>query len=106
MDKTILGKRLKEARISKNYTQEQLAEEASISVEHMSALERGLKFPSIPLLVKISNILGVSTDTLLRDELESGKMYVYHEITEKMESLTPKQRITCVELLEVYIRSL
>ncbi len=106
MDKAVLGKRLKEARIEKGFTQEQIAEKASISVEYVSALERGLKLPSLSMFIELANILDVSADALLRDGLEAGKKYVYHDITAKLESLTPKQRITCIELIEVYIRSL
>lgn len=106
MDKIFLGKRIKEARINKGYTQEQLAEKVEIAIVYLSEIERGIKLPSLSLFVKLAKVLEVSTDSLLRDDLDTGKTFVYHEITTKLESLTPKQRIACVELVETYIRNL
>ncbi len=106
VDKTMLGKRIREARTAKNYTQEYVAEKAEMTVVYLSEIERGYKLPSLTMFVKIAEVLGVSTDSLLRDELDTGKTHVYHEITTKLESLTPKQRIAAVELLDTYIRNL
>ncbi len=102
----MLGKRIREARMSKSYTQEYVAEKVEITVVYLSEIERGNKLPSLTLFVKIAEVLGVSTDSLLRDKLDTGKTHIYHEITTKLDSLTPKQRIAVVELLDTYIRNL
>ncbi len=106
MDKTILGKRIKEARIARSFTQERLAEEAEITTIYISEIERGIKMPSLSLFVRLAKILQVSADSLLRDDLDASKTCVYNEITEKLENLTPKQRIACSELIDVYIKNL
>lgn len=106
MDKILLGKRIKEARISKGYTQEQLAKKVGTAIIYLSEIERGFKSPSLTMFVKLAEVLEVSADALLRDDLDTGKTFIYNQITTKLESLTPKQRIACVELIETYIRNL
>lgn len=106
MDKKALGKRIKEARSKKGFTQELLAERVEITVIYLSELERGVKLPSLPVFVSIAEALNVSMDSLLRDELDSGKDYIYNDITKKLDQLTPKQRTAAVDILDAYIRNL
>lgn len=106
MDNKALGKRIKEARTKKGYTQELLAEKLSITVTYLSELERGIKYPSLQIFVNIADTLNVSTDSLLRDELETGKNFIYNDITKKLDTLTPKQRIAVAEILDAYLRTL
>ena len=67
MNSEAVGKRIKSVRQSKGITQEQLAELAGLSPNHMSAIERGIKMPQLDSFVAICNALGVSADTLLID---------------------------------------
>ena len=60
-----IGLRIANRRKNLNFTQEQLAEKMDVSVQMISNLERGNKAIKIENLVKISNILGVSTDYIL-----------------------------------------
>lgn len=106
MDKVTLGKRLRQIRIQKGYTQQVLAQQADIGVVYLGEIERGLKMPSLNVFIKIVETLDVSADYVLRDELSSGSSYICNEITEKLESLSPKQRKMIVDILDVYINSL
>ena len=68
LDYTIIGERLKKARLAKNLTQEQLAEMVGISRQHMGAIEapnmnRGL---SIDLLLNIATVLEIEPYLLLK----------------------------------------
>lgn len=103
MDAASLGRRIREARRQKGYTQHALAEKADIGEVYLSEIERGLKMPSMNIFIKIVSALEVSADYVLRDELSSAKEYVFDEITEKLSSLTPKQRKTAVEILDAYM---
>ncbi|MFI3176282.1 MAG: helix-turn-helix transcriptional regulator [Eubacteriales bacterium] len=58
----------KRARIS----QEQLAEEIEVSRNYISAIERGVKTPSLETFIKISNVLGVSADILLEGLIDNA----------------------------------
>jgi len=106
LERVALGKRIRESRISKGYTQQDLAERAEIGVVYISEIERGIKMPSLNIFVKIVDALDVSADYVLRDELPSGKEYICTEITEKLLVLTPGQRKTASDILNAYLSSL
>ena len=106
MERATLGKRIRESRISKGYTQKDLADRAEIGVVYISEIERGIKMPSLHIFIKIVDALEVSADYVLRDELPSGKEYVCTEITEKLLVLTPRQRKAALDILNAYISSL
>lgn len=106
MDKLALGRKLREARQKKGYTQQALAEIADIGNVYLGEIERGLKMPSLNIFVKLIEALDISADYVLRDELTSGKEYIYDEITQKLKDLTPKQRKTATDLLDAYLRNL
>ena len=106
LDKIALGKKLREARQSKGYTQQALAEIADIGNVYLGEIERGSKMPSLNIFVKLIEALDVSADYILRDELTSGKEYIYDELTQKLINLTPKQRKTAADILDAYLRNL
>lgn len=106
MDKISMGRKIREARLKKGYTQQTLSEKANIGEMYLSEIERGIKMPSMNLFIKLITALDVSADYVLRDEVPSGKEFVYNEITQKMEGLTPKQRKAAADILDAYIRNL
>ena len=65
--KQLLGKRIKELRKLKGFTQESLSEKAGIDSKHLSRIECGVNFPSLDLLTKISDILGVEPYVLFQN---------------------------------------
>ncbi len=64
--KTQFGKRLREIRISKNLTQEKIAENIGIQPENYSRIENGLSFPKPENIVKLSEVLGVEIAELFQ----------------------------------------
>lgn len=106
MDKVELGRKIQEARKKMGYTQESLAEKADIGIMYLGEIERGVKMPSLKIFIKLITALDISADYVLRDELPSGKEYVFDEITKKLEDLTPKQRKAAVDILDAYIKNL
>lgn len=79
MDKNIdyaaLGKRIKEKRISKKLTQEQLGEICELSAAHIGHIERGTRILSVDVLFKIAQVLNVSVDYLLFDSVENDNIF-------------------------------
>ena len=59
------GNRIKEARKQAGYTQSQLAELLDVSVNHISALERGIYETRTDTLGKMAVVLGTTTDYLI-----------------------------------------
>lgn len=68
-----MGLRIKEKRKSLKLTQERIAEMLDISVKHFSEVERGLTGLSIENLIKLSNILDVSIDYIVKGEADKDK---------------------------------
>ena len=62
--KKLIGKRIKEIRKAKNLTQEKLAELIDIETGSLSAIESGRHYPSLPTLIKISEVLNIETKSL------------------------------------------
>lgn len=106
MDRIEIGRKIREARHQKGFTQGALAETAGIGETYISEIERGVKVPSLSLFVKIISALDISADFVLRDALPAGKELVYDEVTELLDGLTPKQRRAAIDILDAYVRSL
>lgn len=60
-----IGSKIKKARNENDITQQELAFDLNISVQHLSRIEHCKNFPSLDLLIRISKLLNVSTDYLL-----------------------------------------
>ncbi len=71
MDKAIInfGKRIQEARILRNITQDQLAEKCGVTSKHISAVERGTSAGSVILLLNICSYLQINPNTLFIDSI-------------------------------------
>ena len=106
MDKVELGAKIREVRKECGYTQEKLAEMADIGTMYLGEIERGEKMPSLKIFIQLIESMNVSADYILRNELTSGKEYVFDEITKKLEKLTPKQRKAARDILDAYINNL
>ncbi len=95
--KYLLGKRIKELRLRRKYTQEKLAEMSYIEIPSLSNIENGKNYPNFETLQKISDALNVRPfelfmfdyylpkekmieemmNSMQKDELLVQKMYKY-----------------------------
>ena len=67
----LLGNQIRKQRKLKKYTLEQLAERLEVSTTFIGQIERAKGIPSLETLVKIANVLEISTDTLLFGDLNT-----------------------------------
>ena len=81
----IFGSNVKTYRKRLKMTQEQLAEKMNVSIQMISNLERGNKAIKIENLIKLCEILGVSTDYIL---LGRGSKYNEVSLSNKIKSLS------------------
>jgi len=72
IDYESLGKRIKEARREKGYTQEQLANATGMSQQHIGNIETAANKLSLQALVDIANVLSITTDSLLQDSIDTS----------------------------------
>ncbi len=67
----ILADKIIALRKKNGWSQEQLASELGISRQSVSKWESGMSIPDLDKVIKLSALFGVSTDYLLKDELET-----------------------------------
>lgn len=60
------GKRVASLRVKRNLTQDQLADKAGLSIDTISAIERGRRWARLTTLHQLAKGLGTSTDELFR----------------------------------------
>ena len=66
----MLGENIRNLRKENKMSQEQLAEKLDVSRQSVSLWENGQTTPSMDNIIAIANIFGVSTDVLLKDNVE------------------------------------
>ena len=98
-----IGNEIKKGRISKDLTQEQLAEQLNISSVHLSNIERGKTKMGLELIVAISKILQISLDELLYSEngLPNQKTVINKKISELLNDCTPCEIMTIYDIIKV-----
>ena len=62
---TVFGQVLREQRISKELSQEELALAADVDRTFVSQMERGIRQPTITTLMKLASALGIQPSTLV-----------------------------------------
>ena len=67
--KNVLGKNLKYFRFRKHFSQADLAEKASISVNFLSNVERGNNFPLAGTLCSLAKALGIEVFELFKSDI-------------------------------------
>lgn len=102
-----MANRIKELREEQHMTQVRLSIELEVSQETISAYESGKHYPSIPSLIRLSEIFNTSCDYILglsdirSDSVWNGQDYTYNEnvIIETYRQLPRhKQELLCAYL--------
>lgn len=76
IDYASIGHKVKQIRMQKGITQEQLAEAVGVGVTHISHLETGSGTVSLKVFVAIVNYLDCSADEILCKEINAAKPIV------------------------------
>ena len=96
------GKRIKEIKKSKGYTQEQLAERIGIEPPNVSKLEKGLHFHLPENIEKISKALDVEIKDLFDFEHINSRQILTNQLKKYIDSATDKD----IEFLYKTIKNL
>ena len=65
--------RVKELRIARGWTQEQLADAVGVSRQSINSIERDRYVPSLPLALTFARVFGCSTDEIFTLDGEMGE---------------------------------
>ena len=96
-----LGKRIREERLKKGLTQEQLAEKVYISLNFMS-LKKKKKNMSVQTLVNLASVLDVSVDYLLNDSIKFCEDKISEQISQNLQSLNDDEKIYFLNMIKQY----
>lgn len=96
MDETIqlnqeIGERIREARIGRKMSQQELATKANISLPHISDIERGKKSMKLITFIRIIEVLKVSADSVLRADVPAVNQLYQSEFSEIIADCTPSE---------------
>lgn len=96
----ILADKIITLRKQNGWSQEELAERVGISRQSVSKWESGMSIPDLDKIIKLSSIFGVSTDYLLKDEVETT---VYTETEDDRAQVSG--RVVSVEEANAYMNT-
>lgn len=106
MDYIAFGRELRKLRQQRGLTQEKLAEFVDLSVPYISHLERGTKKPSLAVLTRLAESLGVTVDRLLTGNQKTDKTAFYLEVQELLGDCSTRERAILTEIAYAAKRSI
>ena len=98
-----IGQKLRKVRISKNLTQEYVANMVDVNTSHISNIENNRVKVSLSTLVQICNALDTTVDYILADEYNHPSSVIEQEILHEVQSCsleTQKQILKIVKALQ------
>lgn len=99
-----IGANLRKCRKAKKLRQEDLAELTGLSTNYIGSMERGEKLPSLETFIAIVNALGVSSDQVLADVVETGYTVRASVLSEKLASVSQEDRNRIVDVVETLLK--
>ena len=75
LDPVVVGRVIREARINKNLSQEVVSGLADIGRTHLSAIERGIRKPTLETFFRLSDALGIKPSELVKEIEEKSEDY-------------------------------
>ena len=92
LDYSVIGSRIKQARLAKNMTQEELSDQIDISVAFLSRVERGNSHINLKRLNQICALLDVSEGYVLNGASSNAENYLEQEFAELLKSVSPEKQ--------------
>ncbi len=99
-----LGKKIKNLRIEKGLTQENLAEYVGCNTSHISNIENSYTKLSLNVLLAVANALNVSVDYLLAEQLNSTSTILSQEILNKLSKCNDKDKEKIIQIIDIFTK--
>ena len=99
-----MGKAIRRYREEAGITQERLAE--LVDINHLGAIEREVKTPTMETFVKLLNVLGAEPNEVLKEVIPLTRMEHTSVVEGKLERLTPKKQESVLRMLDVIIEEM
>lgn len=104
-DYSVIGRRIKTARIEQKLTQEELADKIDVSVAFLSRVERGSSKINLKRLTQIAENLNVSPGYLLTGSNTVSKDYLREDFRQVLDKCTPEQQRLIYAISELVSRT-
>jgi transcriptional regulator with XRE-family HTH domain len=95
----LLGRRIRSLREAKDWTQQELGNQADVNYKFLGEIERGQQNPSLNVLVKIASALEVDLPEMLRFEHEASDRKQIESQIEKILKTMPDAELRQVLLV-------
>ena len=105
LDYSIIGSRIKQARLAKNLTQEDLSEKLDVSVAFLSRVERGSSHVNLKRLTQICNILEVSEGYVLSGASNNSENYLDREFADLLKQCPPEKQKMIYNVVKAIVES-
>ena len=96
-----LGKKIKEERIEKGYTQEELGEKIDSTGAYIGQIERGERSASMYKIILIAQALNVSLDYLIGNFRFKQVSDIDEKIAEELKEATNKQKEMMIDIIKI-----
>ena len=95
-----IGARIREIRVQKHMSQQELATRADISLPQISEIERGHSLMRLTTFMRITEALEVSADLLLRINVPGVNEIYYGEIADILSDCTPNEMDAIIKIIK------
>ena len=101
IDYKAIGLRIKAARTQQGLTQSKIAKLTGLSTSHISNIETGNTKLGLPTIIHLANVLDVSVDELLCDNIHRSEQIYSHELSDLLQDCTVDELHIISELAKV-----
>lgn len=101
LDYAKLGMKIKEMRLSKGLTQDNLAELVSCNTSHISNIENNHTKVSLNVLLAIANSLDTSIDYLLSNQYENVSLALDNEIMRAIRDISVEKKEKILKMIDI-----
>lgn len=101
VDYSIIGLRLKQARLKAGLTQQEMAEKTNLSVAFISRIERGTSHINLKRLSEFCSILNISEGSILNGVSEEDDKYLYSEFNDLLKHCSPEKQKLIYKLSKI-----
>ncbi|MBQ8043739.1 MAG: helix-turn-helix transcriptional regulator [Clostridia bacterium] len=96
-----LGKKIKEERIEKGYTQEELGEKIDSTGAYIGQIERGERNASMAKIVLIAEALNISIDYLTGNFVFEQSEHIDGKLADELKDATNKQKEMMMDIIKI-----
>ena len=96
-----LGRKIREERIEKGYTQEELGEKIDSTGAYIGQIERGERSASMSKIILIAQALNVSLDYLIGNFRFEQSECIDSKISQELKDATNKQKEMMIDIIKI-----